>query len=216
MKRLIALLAVCGLFLFPVFAEISGDSQLEKAETDSVEIKFDLTKDGGNSTWKIGFASDVTNLKESENVTNADPSIALGLIENHGGLVKNLYVYWIIKGGQKLNITLSADGPLKGTYQEDGSTSSTEYMNWKVSWTPSVSGAGSVPEKSVLGTTAPYNTSGQDAGDYTAKPVFTREELDTSREVDSALLTITTQDIDGVKPASYAANLTLTISPVGE
>lgn len=216
MKKLIAFLAVCWLFLFPVFAEISGDSQLEKAETDSVEIKFDLTKDGGNSTWKIGFASDVTNLKESENVTNADPSIALGLIENHGGLVKNLYVYWIIKGGQKLNITLSADGPLKGTYQEDGSTSSTEYMNWKVSWTPSVSGDRPVLGESVLGTTDPYNISGQDAVDYTAKPVFTREELDTSREVDSALLTITTQDIDGVKPASYAANLTLTISPVGE
>ena len=218
MKRLIVLLAVCGLFLFPVFAEISGDIQLEKAETDSVEIKFDLTKDGGNSTWKIGFASDVTNLKESETVTHVDSAIALDLIENHGGLDnKNLYVYWIIKGGQKLNITLQAEGPLEGPYQEDESTSSTEYMNWKVSWTPSVSGDEPVSGESVLGTTDPYNISGQDAVDYkTAKPVFTREELDTSREVGSALLTITTQDIDRVKPASYAADLILTISPVGE
>ena len=215
MKKLIAFLAVCWLFLFPVFAEATGN-QLDEPKTDSVEIKFDLTGTGGNSTWEIGFASDVTNLKESETVTHAVSSIALGLIENHGGLVNNLYVYWIIKGGQKLNITLSADGPLEGTYQEGESTSSTEYMNWEVSWTPSVSGDGPVSGESVLGTTAPYNTSGQDAVDYTAKPVFTREELDTSREVDSALLTITTQDIDGVKPASYAANLTLTISPVGE
>ena len=215
MKKLIAFLAVCWLFLFPVFAEATGD-QLDEPKTDSVEIKFDLTGTGGNSTWEIGFASDVTNLEESETVTHAVSPIALGLIENHGGLVNNLYVYWIIKGGQKLNITLSADGPLEGTYQEGESTSSTEYMNWEVSWTPSVSGDEQVSEKSVLGTAAPYNTNGQDAVVYTAKPVFTRKELDTSREVGSALLTITTQDIDGVKPASYAANLTLTISPVGE
>ncbi len=216
MKKLIAILAVCGFFLIPVFAEQSGN-QLDKPAEDRVEIKFDLTGTGGNSTWEIGFASDVTNLKKSETVTHAVSPIALGLIENHGGLVNNLYVYWIIKGGQKLNITLSADGPLEGTYQEGESTSSTEYMNWEVSWTPSVSGDEPVSGESVLGTTDPYNISEQDAVDYnTAKPVFTREVLDTSREVDSALLTITTQDIDGVKPASYAANLTLTISPVGE
>ena len=215
MRKLIIILAVCVFFLTPAFAATSVKSDQEN-KTAEVEITFDLTAEE-NSTWEIGFASDVSSLGETETVTAIDPSIALDLIENqnHGGLnEKNLFVYWIIKGGQPLEITLGADGPLEGTYQQnDESQSSTEYMNWEVKWTPSVSGEGTSSDESVLGTTNSYN-SGQSGVDYTAKPVFTREVLDTSREVDSAQLSITTQNIDGVKPANYAATLTLTIAPV--
>lgn len=216
MRKFIIILAACVFFLIPAFAATSVKSDQEN-KTAEVEITFDLT-DEENSTWEIGFASDVSSLGETETVTAIDPSIALDLIENqnHGGLnEKNLYVYWIIKGGQPLEITLGADGPLKGTYKEDEGSSSLEYMNWKVEWTPSVSGDGTSSGKSILGTTVSYSNEQTDV-DYSAEPVFTREVLDTSREVDSAQLTITTQNIDGVKPASYAANLILTISPAGD
>ena len=214
MRKFIIILAACVFFLIPAFAATSVKSDQEN-NTAEVEITFDLT-DEENSTWEIGFASNVSNLKKNETVTPADSSITLDLIENqnHGGLnEKNLFVYWIIKGGQPLEITLGADGPLEGTYKDDEGSSSPEYMNWKVEWTPSVSGDGTVSGKSILGTTDSY-TNEQPGVDYSAEPVFTREVLDTSREVDSAQLTITTQNIDGVKPANYAATLTLTIAPV--
>lgn len=218
MKKFIALITIIGLCMIPLFAEVSADGdKLGSGEngTAKVDIKFDLTSNE-NSTWKIGFASDVSSLETNETVTSADSSITLDLIENHGGLNnRNLFVYWIIKGGQPLKITLEAEGPLEGTYKENESSTSTEYMNWEVKWTPLVSGEEASSGKSVLGTTNSYNNnSGQSGVDYTAKPVFTREVLDTSREVGSAQLAITTQNIAGVKPASYGSTLILTIAPV--
>lgn len=216
MKKFIAIITIIGLCMIPMFAEVSADGdKLDSGEngTATVDIKFDLTSNA-NSTWKIGFASDVSSLETNETVTDADSSITLDLIENHGGLNnRNLYVYWIIKGGQPLKITLEAEGPLEGTYKENESSTSTEYMNWEVEWTPLVSDEETSSGKSVLGTTNSYN-SGQSGVDYTAKPVFTREVLDSSREVGSAQLAITTQDIDDVKPVSYGSTLTLTIAPV--
>ena len=218
MKKFISIITIIGLCMIPLFAEVSANgNKLDSGEngTATVDIKFDLTSNE-NSTWKIGFASDVSSLETNETVTAANSSITLDLIENenHGGLNnKNLYVYWIIKGGQPLKITLEAEGPLEGTYKENESSTSTEYMNWEVEWTPLVSGEETSSGKSVLGTTNSYN-SGQSGVDYTAKPVFTREVLDSSREVGSAQLDIETQNIDDVKPVSYGSTLTLTIAPV--
>lgn len=217
MKKFISIITIIGLCMIPLFAEVSADGdKLGSGEngTATVDIKFDLTSDE-NSKWQIGFTDNIDGLDNNTVTPLSSGEVELSINGKQGTLgEKKLYVYWIIAGGQPLKITLGAKGPLTGTYQQDaGSQSSTEYMNWKVEWTPLASGKEASSGKTVLGTTNSYN-SGQIGVDYTAKPVFTREVLDSSREVGSAQLDIETQNIDDVKPVSYGSTLTLTIAPV--
>ena len=221
---LVALL-ILGVSLIPLSAATSagsGDENLSENGMGSagVNINFDLSSED-NSSWVVGFTNDVTGL--NNNGTSVTPlasdDVALKIDGTSGTLKENLYVYWIIKGGQQLDITLEADGALKEDSESgepDGGAETEpepEHMNWMVSWKSSASGSEDTSGQS-LGTIALYKEESDPNVYTTAQPVFERSVLDQSLETGSAQLTITTQDITDVAPVNYSANLTLKITPV--
>ena len=219
---LVALL-ILGVSLIPLSAATSagsGDENLSENGMGSagVNINFDLSSED-NSSWAVGFTNDVTGL--NNNGTSVTPlasdDVALKIDDTSGTLKENLYVYWIIKGGQQLDITLEADGALKEVAEsgepEGGAETELEYMNWMVSWKSSTSGSEGTVDQS-LGTTDLYKEESDTNVYTTAQPVFERSVLDQSLETGSAQLIITTQDITDVAPVNYSANLTLKITPV--
>ena len=210
MKKLVIILTILSAFLIPVFAITSDEgTKLDGPKTADVEIRFDLTADGENSTWTIGFTDDISNLEKNNTVEPLQTgSVPLSLEGTRGTLGENnLYVYWIITGGQPLNITLSADKALNDV--------ASNYMNWEIGWNSSESGSEEKPRQT-LGTQSEY-TENQEGVNYSHPlPVFSRSVPSGSFESGSAELSIKTQDISGVTPSSYAANLILTISPAGD
>ena len=211
MKKLVIILTILSAFLFPVFAITSDEgTKLDGPKTADVEIRFDLTADGENSTWTIGFTDDISNLENNNTVEPLQTdSVPLSLEGTRGTLGENnLYVYWIITGGQPLNITLSADKALNDV--------ASNFMNWKIEWDSSESGSED-KTRQTLGTEDVYDEEKQAGVNYSNPlPVFSRSVPSGSFESGYADLTITTQDISTVDPANYAAKLILTISPAGE
>ena len=216
---LVALL-ILGVSLIPLSAATSagsGDENLSENGMGSagVNINFDLSAED-NSSWEIGFTDNVEGLKNNGTIVTplASEDVALKIGEGTSGTLKeNLYVYWIIKGGQQLEITLEADGALKEVAESGGAETEPEHMNWMVSWKSSASGSEGTADQS-LGTTDLYKENA-DVNVYTkTQPVFERSVLDQSLETGSAQLIITTQDITDVAPVNYSANLTLKITPV--
>lgn len=220
---LVALL-ILGVSLIPLSAATSagsGDESLSENGMGSagVNINFDLSSED-NSSWEIGFTDNVEGLKNNGTIVTplASEDVALKIGEGTSGTLKeNLYVYWIIKGGQQLEITLEADGALKEVHEsgetDGGAETEPEHMNWMVSWKSSASGSEGTADQS-LGTTDLYKENA-DVNVYTkTQPVFDRSALDQSLETGSAQLIITTQDITDVAPVNYSANLTLKITPV--
>ena len=218
---LVALL-ILGVSLIPLSAATSagsGDESLSENGMGSagVNINFDLSSED-NSSWEIGFTDNVEGLKNNGTIVTplASEDVALKIGEGTSGTLKeNLYVYWIIKGGQQLEITLEADGALKEVHEsgetDGGAETEPEHMNWMVSWKSSASGSEDTAEQS-LGTL--YKEESDTNVYTTAKSVFNRSALDQSLETGSAQLIITTQDITDVAPVNYSANLTLKITPV--
>lgn len=216
MKRLLTVFTLLVLFTIPLLADPSSSDTgnvTVSADPANVKVNFDLGATSGNNTWEIGFTDNVDNLSNGsvEHLTSED--VALVINGNHGELPagKPLYVYWIITGGQKLKIELSASGELKGT----PAGGNEESMNWKVTWNSSESGSGnSDTGGQTLGNIAEYNEDSPSANYTSPQRVFTRNVLDQSLEYGSAELKIETQDITDVIPASYSAELTLNISPI--
>lgn len=219
---LVALL-ILGVSLIPLTAATSagsGDENLSENGMGSagVNINFDLSSED-NSSWEIGFTDNVEGLKNNGTIVTplASEDVALKIGEGTSGTLKeNLYVYWIIKGGQQLEITLEADGALKEVAESGGAAEVSEddsaYMNWKIEWDSSSSGSEEKAEQT-LGDTELYENNPYI--DYqTASPVFTRTNPDKSLETGFTQLFITTQDITDVAPVNYSANLTLKITPV--
>lgn len=161
-------------------------------------VTLDLS--GGSSSanyWEIGFSKEPvvsatsptedilksTNLVLSENAMTAEDD-------------EHVYVYWIIKGGQELKISLSASGAL---------SSSSDSIDWQISW---IDEEGS---DQTIGTTKPDVT----PADYTEKNVHNRVNSEdvvlTGGDYGSVKLDIITEDFTDKKTESYQATLTLTI-----
>ena len=111
-----------------------------------------------------------------------------------------VYVYWIIKGGQELKISLSAGGALTSTTVDSGET-----INWKIDWR----------DKEGAPQTIGTNTAEDESADYSAKNVHTRKKGEdgtmNSGDYGSVKLEISTEDFSDKKAESYQAKLILTI-----
>lgn len=221
MKRVLPCLLILCLSIIQLSAATSNDSETVAGNGDSagVTIGFDLSSSGNNNFWEIGFTDNVEGLKNNGTIVTplVSENVALKIGEGTSGTLKeNLYVYWIIKGGQQLEITLEADGALKEVAESGGAAEVSEddfaYINWKIEWDSSSSGS-EEKAKQTLGDTELYENN-PDAVYQTASPVFTRTNPDKSLETGFTQLSITTQDITDVAPVNYSANLTLNITPV--
>lgn len=210
MKKVL-LVSICMLMaLFSMNADplISGSGKLADINTETIDVTFDLGDgEDSESSWKIGLTSDVSTLKE-ENVTDLT-SVVLGLQDDNTGKPDgNVYLYWIIKGGQKLKIALNAEGALSG--------GSGKTIDWTTSWTSvgdstSSSNSGSVQS---LGGIPSQDTPVIEKEAYTAKKiVFDRTVPTKSVEIGNAALTIVTENVEEKFPASYSSNLTVSVSP---
>ena len=209
--RKVLLVSICMLIaLFSMNADpvISGDGQLADKTAKDITVTFNLGEgEGSESSWKIGLTSDVSTLN-AETVTDLT-SVVLGLQDDNTGKPDgNVYLYWIIKGGQKLKIALNAEGALS-----DGSGHT---IDWTTSWTSvgddtSSSNSGSAQS---LGGIPVQDTPVTEEAYKTEKPVFDRTVPTKSVEIGNAQLTIVTENVEEKFPASYSSKLTVSVSPV--
>ena len=210
MKKVL-LVSICmlmALFSMNAVPLISGSGNLADKDTKTIDVTFDLGDgEDSESSWKIGLTSDVSTLEE-ENVTDLT-SVVLGLQDDNTGKPDgNVYLYWIIKGGQKLKIALNAVGALSGG---SGNT-----IDWRTSWTSvgdatSSSNSGS-PQS--LGGIPSQDTPVIEEAYTTEKIVFDRTVPTKSVEIGNAALTIVTENVEEKFPASYSSKLTVFVSPV--
>ena len=164
-------------------------------------VTLDLSG-GENSTnyWEIGFTNaDVTSAKSPE--TNL-PSTTMILSENAMTAEDDgeVWVYWIIKGGQKVKISLAASGALAG--------SGSNAIDWNVTWKD---------KEGTQQTLGPENllSESSDVGVYTtAKNVHTRTSS-TGGDYGAVQLEFITEDFTAAAAGKYEATLTLTIEPNG-
>lgn len=160
-----------------------------------VPVTFDLSGTEGATSWKIGFTKEIPETFTANSEITSLEAIPLtygGDKGNQGVPVDNVYVYWIIKGNPKLNISLSAGGAMTGE------TDDTNKINWKVSWDTDKS----------IGTDENYSTN--TSASYSGVQVHVDEK---TIDVGSKPLTIITQDISEAAADSYSGKLTLTIEP---
>ena len=213
MKKMIVMFAFLIAFMSCIYAvdPLIENSGKLTASTGEIPVTFNLGDgEDSESSWRIGITTDVTNLK-SEQITDID-SIALTLQDNNTGKpTGKIYVYWIVKGGQKLKVSLKADG---GPLKDDVNTNT---IDWSTTWTSTGDSASSTNQgqaQSLGGI-----PSGEDAiasEKYSAEQiVFDRSVPQTSVETGSAELTIVTEDVTDKAPVSYSSQLTLVVSPVG-
>lgn len=210
MKKVL-LVSICmlmALFSMNAVPLISGSGDLADKDTKTIDVTFDLGDgEDSESSWKIGLTSDVSTLEE-ENVTDLT-SVVLGLQDDNTGKPDgNVYLYWIIKGGQKLKIALNAVGALSGG---SGNT-----IDWTTSWTSvgdatSSSNSGS-PQS--LGGIPSQDTPVIEEAYTKEKIVFDRTVPTKSVEIGNAALTIVTENVEEKFPASYSSELTVSVSPV--
>ena len=213
MKKMIVMFAFLIAFMSCIYAAdpLIEDSGKLALSDKAVPVTFNLGEgEGSESSWRIGITTDVTNLA-SEEITDID-SIALTLQDdNTGKPTGKIYVYWIVKGGQKLKVSLKADG---GPLKDDANT---DTIDWSTTWTStgdSTSSTNSGQAQSLGGIPSGEETV---AGEkyQNEQIVFDRSVPKTSVETGSAELTIVTDDVTDKAPVSYSSQLTLVVSPVG-
>ena len=161
-------------------------------------VTLDLSG-GENSTnyWEIGFSKVPVESATSPTDENLLKSTKLVLSENAMTAEddEQVYVYWIIKGGQELKISLSAKGAL---------SSDTDSIDWQIKWKDSDSSQQSI------GTVDPH-----EEGDYSAKNVHSRTTDSggtlTGGDFGSVKLDISTEGFADKKAESYQATLILEI-----
>lgn len=209
MKKALLVLICMLMALFSMNAEplISGTKELSET-SKSVDVSFNLGEgEGSESSWKIGLTSNVGTL-DDESVEDLS-SVVLGLQEgNIGKPDGSVYLYWIIKGGQKLKINLSAKGALS-----DGSNHT---IDWTTSWTSAgdTNGSSNSGSEQTLGGIPSSETPVEETAYTTGKPVFDRTVPTKSVEIGNVELTIETENVGEKFPASYSSNLTVSVSPV--
>ena len=217
MKRILSLAFVLIMAMAVVYADGNalGETAIEEVQTATVPVIFDLGENG-NVKWEIGF----TNVTSEENLSygNGTPATSIDLILDESTMTGRINdaspvaVYWILTGGQKVRISLAAEGAMKGT----GSDSVTHYINWETRWNPKKNANGTLVEedtKVTLGSVAAYSE--EQTVDYTTdKSVFDRSATISASEKGLVPLTITTQDVSDAATVEYSSSLTLTIEPV--
>ena len=213
MRKMIVMFAFLIAFMSCIYAAdplIEGSGKLALSDK-AVPVTFNLGDgEGSESSWRIGITTDVTNLK-NEQITDID-SIALALQDdNTGKPTGKIYVYWIVKGGQKLKVSLKADG---GPLEDQAKT---DTIDWSTTWTStgdSTSSTNQGLQQSLGGIPAGEEVIAEEK--YTTERiVFDRSVPKTSVETGSAEITIVTDDVTDKAPVSYSAQLTLVVSPVG-
>ena len=165
-------------------------------------VTLDLS--GGTSStnyWEIGFSgTEVKSAVSPTPLTKTNLVLSSDAMKAEDDVNKPVYVYWIIKGGQELKISLSASGPLTSTTKDSGET-----IDWKIDWT----------DKEGTGQTIGTD-SAEETADYSPKNVHTREKGEdgtmTSGDYGSVQLDISTEDFSNKKAENYEAILTLTIA----
>lgn len=166
-------------------------------------VTLDLSG-GENSTnyWEIGFSgTEVKSAVSPTPLTETNLVLSPDAMKAEDDVNKPVYVYWIIKGGQELKISLSASGPLTSTTKDSGET-----IDWKIDWT----------DKEGTGQTIGTD-SAEETADYSfTKNVHTREKGEdgtmTSGDYGSIQLDISTEDFSNKKAENYQATLILTIA----
>ncbi len=217
MKKILLLAFVLIMAMAVVYAadgKASGETAIETGQSATVPVKFDLGEKG-NVKWEIGF----TNVTSEENLSygNVTPAASIDLVLDEktmtGGINDEspVAVYWILTGGQKVRISLAAEGAMEGT----DSDSVTHYINWETSWTPKKNAGGALTNDTnvTLGSKDAYSE--EQSVDYTtAKSVFDRSATISASEKGLVPLTITTQKVSDAATVEYSSSLTLKIEPV--
>lgn len=176
----------------------SGAEDGSKQATALVTLNLSGSGENPANYWEIGFSSEAVNTATSPTTPLKTTSLVLSENDMTAKDDDKVYVYWIIKGGQELKISLSASGALKST---------NDSIDWQISWT----------DKEGTGQTIGTD-SAEGSADYSAKNVHTREKgVDgtmTSGDYGSVQLDISTADFSNKKAENYEATLTLTITDV--
>ena len=106
----------------------TGNSVPDAGDSASLSVTFSLDGSDENSNYyKIGFTSDVSGLANEQITDVPETSLVMNTSEEKGEKSKtSLYVYWIIKGGQKVKIELYPADKMSGT-------NDTNKLDWTVS-----------------------------------------------------------------------------------
>lgn len=161
-------------------------------------VTLDLSgSEGAANYWEIGFTTaDVTSAESPESLPSTAMILSDGKMtaEDDG----KVWVYWIIKGGQKVNISLAADGALR--YLDDNK------IDWNVTW---------VDEEDTDQIIGPETLSAEDSDPEvsvytTAKNVHTRTSS-TGGDYGAVQLDFITEDFTAAVAGKYEATLTLKI-----
>ena len=165
-------------------------------------VTLDLSgSEGAANYWEIGFTTaDVTSAESPESLPSTAMILSDGKMtaEDDG----KVWVYWIIKGGQKVNISLAADGALKDLGDNK--------IDWNVIWED---------EEGTDQIIGPETLSAEDSDPdvtvyTTAKNVHTRTSS-TGGDYGAVQLEFITEDFTAAAAGKYEATLTLTIEPNG-
>lgn len=167
-------------------------------------VTLDLS--GGTSStnyWEIGFSSEAVNSATSPTTPLKTTSLVLSENDMTAKDDDKVYVYWIIKGGQELKISLSASGALEST---------SDSIHWQISWDDE----DTVDGKKTIGpdVTSALNDV-QETVYTTEQNIHTRvKEGETLAAGDygSVSLDIITENFADKQAENYQATLTLTIA----
>lgn len=176
----------------------SDDGGGNTSATATVTLDLSGSEDAANY-WEIGFTTaDVTSAESPKSLPSTAMILSDGKMtaEDDG----EVWVYWIIKGGQKVNISLAADGALK--YLNDNK------IDWNVIWEDEEG------DDQIIG---PETLSAEDSDPEvnvytTAKNVHTRTSS-TGGDYGAVQLNFITEDFTAAAAGKYEAKLILTIEP---
>ena len=167
-------------------------------------VTLDLS--GGTSStnyWEIGFSSEAVNSATSPTTPLKTTSLVLSENDMTAKDDDKVFVYWIIKGGQELKISLSASGALEST---------SDSIHWQISWYDE----DTVDGKKTIGPDVTSALNDVQKTVYTTgQNIHTRvKEGETLAAGDygSVSLDISTEDFSNKKAENYQATLTLTIA----
>ena len=197
MKRFVILLIV----LFSLFqlssSGLEGFGKLTEKNSSAFDVTLDVSGGAGSESYiDIGFSQDdLSNISHSYVPTEAT-SVNL---EEHGGIGRiseseTLYVYWVIRSGQPLIITLYASDQMAHSNNKDT-------LDWTISW-------GNGASKVVVGDEHGYGASNSEI-------IFDRSIVDTVGDVGAIPLTIETDNFLNQAPGLYSGEITLVVTPSG-
>ena len=199
---MLSLLLACSI----VWAEegtgsVNSDDEGGNAQATAT-VTLDLSgSEGAANYWEIGFTTaDVTSAESPESLPSTAMILSDGKMtaEDDG----KVWVYWIIKGGQKVNISLAADGALRDPYDNK--------IDWNVTWED-----GEKKDQKLGPEELKAEKPDPEVTVYTtAKNVHTRSSS-TGGDYGAVQLDFITEDFTAAVAGKYEATLTLTIESNG-